>query len=254
MSKRLVSLYDIHLESRIKDKCLSILNPVLQFVKNFKPNVLLIGGDYLNLRYFSKWAEMKPNDLAGNLFDEDITFANEILDRLDKSCNKKDMRKIFLIGNHEEWIWKFLEKYPFLNKVLDLIKELKLKERGYEIVAPNQYAKVGKIYFIHGIYTNLGHAKKHLQVYGKNIRYGHLHTYQIFSKVSPIDFHRRLGISIPCLCDMNPHYMRNRPNKWIQGFHYAYIEDTGEFYENIPIITNGKFMAEGKLYGGVCLA
>ncbi len=239
--RKLISLFDVHIPENIN------LKPVLDFMKDFKPDIVILGGDFLHLNYFSRWAEMKPNDLAGDKFKQDIIIANKILDKIDKFAAPK-AEKYYLEGNHEERIRRFIEKFPYLAQVLDLQRELRLKERNYKWVSYNNYAKVGKLYFIHGHYTSKYHSNKHLQVYGKNIRYGHVHDYQIASQISPIDFQRRLGISIPCLCHLNPDYMKNKPNKWINGFHYAYIDKNGLFYEFIPIITHGKFMANGKLY------
>ncbi|MHA1252655.1 MAG: hypothetical protein ACTSRP_21895 [Candidatus Helarchaeota archaeon] len=242
MFKKIVALFDVHIPENID------LTNVLKFISDFRPNYLVLGGDLMHLNYFSKWAEMRPNDLAGDKFNQDVKITNKFLDALDKRV-KSDCKKYFIIGNHEERIDRFIAKFPYLDKILNLRRELYLKDRNYKIISINQYAKIGKIYFIHGHYTNKYHANKHLSVYHKNIRYGHTHTYQVESEASPIDFHRRLAINIPCLCHINPDYLKNKPNRWVNGFYYAFVSSNGNFYEHIPIITNGKFLAGGKIYG-----
>jgi len=237
--KKLISIWDCHIPEHIN------LNPLCKFIKDFKPDYFIIGGDFLDLAYFSDWAQMKPENIAGDKFRKDLKIANKFLDFFDKYAKKK----YYIEGNHEYRLFRFIEKFPYLRHILDLRRELHLKERGWKWISFNQVLKIGKLYFTHGHYTTKYHANKHLTTYGKNIRYGHIHDYQVYSQVLPIDFHRRLGIALPCLCHINPEYMRGRPNKWVNGFHYAYLEDTGIFYEFVPIIQgNGKFVAEGKLY------
>jgi predicted MPP superfamily phosphohydrolase len=241
--KRVVSLFDIHHPVNID------LTGVLKFIEDFKPHIIVLGGDTFDLNYFSRWAEMSPNALSGDKFKADMEWGNDFLDKIESRMVKKRPRKIFIEGNHEERIRRFIDKYPYLNEMLALKRELHIEERKWEWIAENNYAKVGKLYYVHGHYTNKYHSEKHLRVYGKNIRYGHKHDTQMYMTVSPIDYHRRTARSIPCLCTTNPAFLRSRPNSWINGFQYAHIAEDGNFYESVPLIQGDKFIAEGRKYG-----
>ena len=104
--------------------------------------------------------------------------------------------------------------------------------------------------YIHGTYTNEFHAKKTVLAYHSSVIYGHLHTIQTHMLVSPIDSDKFYKAScVGCLCHLNPHYNRNRPNAWVNGFSYAYVDKkTGTFNDFTPIIVKGNFWAEGRRY------
>jgi hypothetical protein len=44
--------------------------------------------------------------------------------------------------------------------------------------------------------------------------------------------------------------MGNKPNQWMKGFAYGYVNEDGSFQVFVPIIVGGKFAAEGKVYRG----
>jgi hypothetical protein len=86
--------------------------------------------------------------------------------------------------------------------------------------------------------------------YERNIRFGHFHTFQAFTKTSAVDMYGHTGIAVPCLCHKNPNYGGNSPNKWMQGFLWGWIDkETGGFNDYVTIITHGKAAVLGKVYG-----
>jgi len=43
--------------------------------------------------------------------------------------------------------------------------------------------------------------------------------------------------------------MKNKPNRWVNGFNYAYVEKkTGLFWDTQVTIVEGKFWANGRKY------
>jgi hypothetical protein len=111
---------------------------------------------------------------------------------------------------------------------------------------------LGKLYFMHG--DTLGSAehvaKQAWNFYNRNVRFGHVHTYQVHSPKRAMDADiMHTAVAVPCLCRRDAIFMEGRPNAWMQGFNYGYIQPNGHFSDYTPIITDGKFVAEGKLYG-----
>jgi hypothetical protein len=106
---------------------------------------------------------------------------------------------------------------------------------------------------IHGMTKGRGevlyHARHTVAAYHKTVFYGHHHTKQAFMDVSPIDVSEYyLGESVACLCNLNPDFMKNKPNAWTHGFLIMYIEENGLFYPmQIPIVKN-RFIINGRLY------
>jgi predicted phosphodiesterase len=253
--RRLVALFDVHVPHNIN------LEPIIQFIKDFKADILVIGGDFFDAEYWMKVTKGNFDDFMSNktqdLYDEEMVKCNKILDKLDKAVDK-DCRKDYLEGNHEQRLTRILGKFPDQNssiiKSYDYKRDLRLQERNFNWHSYNQVIKHGRIFLTHGVYCNESHAKKHMLVYGKNIRYGHTHDIQCYSQVSAIDHHERISMSCGCLCKISPgnapKYLNNRPHKWQNALYTAVINPDGTFHEHLINIIHGKFFrAEGRKYG-----
>jgi hypothetical protein len=88
--------------------------------------------------------------------------------------------------------------------------------------------------------------------YERNIRFGHFHTAQLFTKTSPLDAEvAKTGMAVPCLCSKDVGYMERIPNKWVQGFSYGTVDTaTGVFEDNVAVIIRGRAIIAGKSYRG----
>jgi hypothetical protein len=73
--------------------------------------------------------------------------------------------------------------------------------------------------------------------------YGHGHTYQAHTNITPIDSEAHTAVQIPCACDLNPHYRINKPNAWLNGFAVFYVQPDGSFNLYPVISIGGEFTA-----------
>lgn len=190
------------------------------------------------------WIECKKKLCENKRFSKECAVANRELDFLQK--HSKDV--VYLEGNHENWVEQYIEKKPEVEELLEIPTKLDLKERGIGWVPQNRLYRVGKMYFIHGVYIYKYHAQKHLTAYGCNICYGHTHTaqtHQLNMKMQdPI-----MAYGLGCLCDHEPHWMRGRPANWMNQFAVMDVqEDTGRFNLNTINITRGQFIYNGRIY------
>ena len=109
--------------------------------------------------------------------------ANKILDQIDEIVPRAN--KYFVIGNHEMWVYGWIAESPEArHELADLNFHLGFKKRKYKIIPFNKFMSLGKLKITHGLYTGMHHAKKHVDMMGKSILYGHLHDIQTYSKVS----------------------------------------------------------------------
>lgn len=218
----------------------------LNFCKYFRPDETIIGGDFIDFNY------IKKHDPQNRLIREkfrlvhDFAFGNQILDIVDKFTKQK---KVFIMGNHDQRLATYVAEHPELKGLVSLSYSLKLEKRQYEIVEENKAYKVGHARFIHGWYYNLHHAKKTVTEMGDNVFYGHVHDVQAFTKVNyenkPI-----MGHSVGTLGDLDPEWRKGRPNRWVNGFGVFYFSSNGNFTFYNPIVIEGKFWWNGKLFGG----
>ena len=233
-----------HCEARTMDT----LN---QFIVDYDPDELVYMGDQMSLDCISGWNRYKPLLKEGQRLMKDYNnFDRDIL-KVHENITRDDIRRTFMIGNHEYRVNAYVERNPELEDFIDLVRHLELAERGYTIIPFNEVHSVGKLYVIHGYYWNMYHAKKTVDNFEGNVVYAHVHNPQMYTKISPVDrkgYH--MATSLPCLCNIKPDYHKNAPNHWVNGFGIVeHLPATGFFNLYTIIIIEGSFMWNGKYYG-----
>jgi predicted phosphodiesterase len=212
---------------------------VKKFIKGYKPDEIIILGDFMDNISLSHWIEDKKRPMEGRRYKKECEVANRELDFLQANSKKV----VYLEGNHEFWTEMYLDKNPNMCGILEIPIVLDLKERGIRYLHINKLYKKGKIYFTHGCYATKYHANKMLQTYGCCICYGHTHnaqTHMMNMKMQePI-----MAYGLGCLCDHAPFYLRNRPANWINQF--AVMESDEKGFNLTPInITRKRFIWGG---------
>lgn len=245
--KKCVLLSDIHYPRHDVQS----LTALEEFMADYQPDEIVYMGDQLTLESISSWNRRKPLIKEGQrLLNEYKGFDKEIL-RRHESITGPNCKRVFMIGNHEQRLHWYVEEYPELEGLIDIDYNLKLTERGYEIIEYNNVYKIGKLNVIHGFYWNKYHSWKTLDVFEGNVVYGHVHNPQMFCKLSPIDqkgYH--MATCLPCLSTTKPDYQENAPNAWVNGFGIVeHMPSTKLFNLYTVIINNGSFMYNGKCYG-----
>ena len=141
---------------------------------------------------------------------------------------------------------QFLDRNPTIEGMIELETALKLKERGYEYYGLNEPFRLGKVVFVHGLYTVAHHAKKHVIEYGQNVVYGHVHSHQKYTKSNLDNYHS--AESVPCLCELKKPFLKNGPTAWSHGFAVLYLFKEGFHLDVVPI-NRGVCVFNGRIYG-----
>ena len=255
MINRIVLIPDIHYPHHNKEA----VSAVFQFVKWFKPHGACLTGDAMNMDAVNHWMREKGNKKffeKKRLQSEYDGFDNEILTPLEKSL-PRDCEKIFLGGNHEDWINIVIGKDPqFTEGMIEPEIKLRLKERNWEWIPwiknnRRGVKKYGKLDVFHGQYTNKYHAAKTADTRSRSCAYCHTHDIQLYTKVfadDQRDFHT--AQSIGCLCNLSAEYLKGRINRWVNAFGVLYLREDGMYNLYVPVIINGKFTFAGKTFGG----
>jgi metallophosphoesterase superfamily enzyme len=254
---KFIAAFDMHVgfENKNKHKVPlhdeKAINAMLKFASDFKPDTFVCGGDHLDCGPVSHWLQNSKKSSEGLDLGEDIElYTKMVMDPINKELKPKN--KIWMVGNHENWINDAIEKNPGLSSVLDLKKLLPLS--GWKFIQQGGHHNIGQyLYFIHGdtLPNQRNIAAAAVERYNKSIIFGHFHTYQAATKHSMLTAKEvKIGVAVPGLCKKNPNYLEGRPNQWLTGFCYGYVESNGHFTSYVPIIIDGKFMTEGKKYSG----
>jgi hypothetical protein len=250
------------------------IDSVLEFARDFKPGLWLDLGDALDLGPISHWRKQASDrkSVEGLRLDKDIdtyrrdvyTPINDIMrDRgslpkwarpqvFDAAGKRRVKRnRIRLRGNHEDWLYQFIDANPELDGLLNLERELDTEAEGWESATQGGVVQFPHLLYLHGDTLRGPSPMSAVNDYGTNIRYGHFHTYAAVTKHSPVDAGMaNTGVSLGCLCNRAPAYGKRAANRWLKGFSYGWMFEDGTFTDLFPVIIDGKFAAEGRTYKG----
>ncbi len=253
--KKFVALFDLHFGYERKSGHKVALHDqramkiALDFVKDFAPNTLILGGDILDCGSISHHNRNKPGRTEGMRILAD---AKECTQQFIEPLNSLYIpNKVYIIGNHEDWLNDFTDENPSVEGLLDINNLLPLED--YKIIPQGGNYDLGKLTFVHGdSYGGGDHVAKAAVIAAeRSIRFGHHHTYQSYTKTSSLNIKLgRTGVAVPCLCTRDPKYGEGKPNRWVQGLNFGYVLPDGSFNDYVAIIVNGRMVVNGKVYKG----
>jgi hypothetical protein len=254
--EKFVALFDAHwgFENRGGHK-VSLHDPkaldvAMQFISDFKPHNIILGGDMLDCAAVSHHNKGKAGTVEGlRLFSDATELRSTVITPIEQIAKGQ---LTYIIGNHEAWLNQLVEETPGLAGIVEAEHLLKLSSR-WDVIPQGESTRLGKLVFVHGDQLSGGEhiAKAATTVWEANIRFGHYHTYQVYTKTSPKDVNGHTGVSVPCLCKKSPSYGKGAPNKWMQGFLWGYTDGLDKvFNDYVTVIVNGKAMINGKTYRG----
>lgn len=254
--EKYVALYDLHWGYERKgghkvplhdSKALAV---ALQFIKDFKPDHIILGGDILDCGSISHHNHGKPGAVEGFRLLGDARELREALIEPLEQLKTKSLT--YIVGNHEDWLSDLVSMIPALEGIVDVKSMLKLADK-WKIVPNGDTHKLGKLIFMHGDQIKGGeHSAKWATVaWEANVRFGHHHTFQVYTKTSAKDANGHTGVAIPCLCRKDPNYGGGSPNRWMQGFSWGYVGGPkGVFNDYVSVIVDGHAIVNGKAYKG----
>ena len=229
------------------------IKTALNFAKWLDPDVVILGGDQSDWGSISHWNSKKPlQQAASDITRDKEATINLLLDPLDKIAR----RKIWMQGNHERFLFDFVEQVPALKGEVNLEALFHLKERGWEVRNFGEIFTLGKLNFVHGDKISRSSALKNicakaLESYGqRNLRFGHYHTWGAATRTNLFDwrdFHS--AVAIPCLASVNPIYLFNQPSQIVNGFAWGEVSKRGNFDDHVVILIDNKFTLLGRTFG-----
>lgn len=126
-----------------------------------RPDAIIIMGDWTAYNSISHWDMEKRLTMEGRRYASEIEVSNTALDLIeqpiyqlqqyqrDRKIRMYNPRKIFIEGNHEYWVQKYLEQNPSLEGQIGVAKDLHLEERGWEVVPYKDFIEIEEVLFTH---------------------------------------------------------------------------------------------------------
>lgn len=228
------------------------LSCFLKVAESFQPHRVILGGDIIDCGEISHHNHGKPGRTQGIRLLDDVTECSErFIYPLQRLCTPTTTFD-YLIGNHEHWLTDMEDEIPGLEGMLDVRRLLGLGSM-WTVHPQGCQLDWGKLTFIHGDQLSSGeHCAKHaVTLYERSIRFGHLHTHQVYAKNTP-NSHKlaKTGMAVGCLCRKDPSYGKGKPNRWVQGFVYGYVWPNGDFFDAHATILNGRTVVNGQVFQG----
>jgi len=240
--EKILLLFDCHLTTKATKQYRLVVN---KFLPWYKPDEVILGGDFMDCASLSHWICNMGLRLEGKRYKKELEFAKKEIVKIFKHTK----RITWLEGNHENWVAQYVERNPQLEGMMAISNHIDFNKYHINWIPMNHLyhrGKRGKIYFTHGLYTGKYHARQHVESLGCNIVYGHKHsaqTYQVNMKMQK----PYMGYSIGCLCGFAPEYLKNRPSGWINQFAICELNDS--IFNLTPVnIINNQFIYGGKLW------
>lgn len=241
MTKYLI-LGDAHLESGVVNDPAYDLVKLIVKKEKFDGTVML--GDWMDFSYISKWTEDYPGLTEGKRLKEDFGLLESELRYFKKYT--KDV--IYLSGNHEDRVIKFIQKNPVLTGILSL-QEI-CDENNVQFISTNKqpHRFLSDLLVTHGLSISKYAAAQIVTSAGTSIVCGHTHRNQAYSYRYP-NGSVTTGYSLGTVGPLNPDFTAGmRINGWTQSIGILRIGANKAWQLDPIIINNGSCIIGDKEY------
>lgn len=218
---------------------------LLKAARKFKPHTIVHQGDLADMYTVSSHSKDPARATQLKTERDAVRKLRGQLDRLGAK------RKIFIEGNHEDRLRRYLEeKAPELFDLFDTDSLFQLRENGWEFTPYKDHAKVGKLFLTHdtgnsGKYTTA----RALDAFQHSVAIGHHHTIQVAVEGDATGKYR-IGAQFGWLGDVKQvDYMHRikAARNWSLGFGIGYHNtETGVVYLVPCPIVNYRVCIEGR--------
>ena len=223
----------------------------LEFIKDFKPDHITLGGDQLNFAPISHWNTTNFWANEGGRIRKELDVLDElVLDPLEKLIPLATTT--WHLGNHEAWLQQFINRNPALEGLIEPENHLDLSK--WKIIEQGGMSHLGKLGIIHG--DTLGRtgnpARRASSMYNCNIRFGHFHTYDAHTQYNPVNARDvKTSVCVPALAAIGQSYGKGAPSWALNGFNFGYVWPDGRYSDYTVVMADGRFIGPGgKVYDG----
>ena len=220
---------------------------VMKVMKSLSPDILVILGDFADfyqvsdhLKHPSRWES----------FDSEVQACKKLLRQMESYV---EGRKIYIMGNHEYRLERYLAKNaPDLNPYVSVNQLFELQEHGWEVVNYKEDIQIGPLWLTHDVGESGIHStRKAGHSYQDNVVIGHNHRldYHVAGNAKGIP---HVASSFGWLGDVAMidymHKLKARTN-WVHGFGWAQWDTkTNLMYINPVPLINGTCCIEGRIF------
>ena len=166
-----------------------------------RPDNIISMGDFATLESLSAWDQGKAGKMEGRRYSEDCKACVSAIDLMLSPLRRLQARQkkakepvytprlIFLEGNHEDRIGRYVACKPELAEHLDIAKDLQLEESGFTDFIPYRgFIEIEGVLFAHAVMNAANQAVSGKTALGtiaqsvsKSVVIGHLHRFEVMN-------------------------------------------------------------------------
>jgi predicted phosphodiesterase len=220
MSKKVIVVGDAHVDEFQELGRFKLLNAL---IRSTKPDYVVIIGDFLSLNCLSAWDRNKRLTMEGLRYFAEIEAGNTALDLMLDRIPKKT-KVVYVEGNHEDRLPRYLETDPTFYGFAGIEKDLRLADRGIQYVPYKDVFYIDGVGFTHipingmgkGI-GNPGVAQKALKLFHHSIVFGHTHTLDHAAEHRHGAPHLNQALSVGCFFEHVDEYAKGSKTDYWRG-------------------------------------
>lgn len=207
-------------------------------INKTKPSRVVFIGDALTMDSLSAWDKGKRLLQEGHRYHKDIAAGKKAIDMMFAEVGTTLIHKIewvYLKGNHEDRLERYLQVEPIFAGHVDIIKDLGLDLDHWKIIPYKDNYKYKGINFTHIPITEGGTgvsasgassvAKKALELYGTSVVFGHTHKLEIACKHRHGSPHLQQALNVGCFFEHIDEYAKGSTASYWRGLveleHYS---------------------------------
>jgi hypothetical protein len=168
-------------------------------------------------------------------YELELQVANKALDYIDAQCGYKPV-KVYIEGNHEDRLTRYVEEYPELEGKLSVQKDLNLAKRNWIWVPYKSDYNIMGVSFTHIPILGNGRAisrpnicEKALRLYHNSVVFGHDHGLYHAMEHRHNAPHLNQALSVGCCFQHCPAYAVGSKTDYWRGIIVLDVYDTNRF-------------------------
>lgn len=222
-----------------------------QAIRELKPKRVVFIGDFLTFDSLSDWDKDKRRKMEGRRYQADIDAGRKFLATMQEGYTvENDAEFIFVEGNHEDRLWRYLDKQPLFERAVDYRKDLGINHWTH-IPYKEHYLHKG-VYFTHVPINESGKpvggssaCARALGIYQHSVVFGHTHKLASSSIHRHGAAHLNQALNVGCYFDHIDDYALGSVTSYWRGIVLVDHYKPGRF--NWNPISLGKLR---QVYGG----
>jgi len=201
-----------------------------------RPDYCVIIGDYLTLNSLSSWDMDKRKAMENRRFFKEIEAGNKALDEIDKGLTEFDCKKIFIEGNHEDRLTRYVSYHPELDDPYFTVQhQLGLDSRGWTWIPYRDYWTLSGVNFTHIPFGKVREisgkdiCSKAEAVTISSVVFGHTHELHTSCVHKQGQKHLQQILNVGCFFEQDEDYVQGKMTNYWKGLVELDIYSYGRF-------------------------